>query len=379
MEGKKKKRKAGKIILLAMSFVMTIVLTFTVTYAWFFDSDWASKYVTMAGSVGIEIREELSDGSLVKSSGAGSLHFDIATTLAYPGQAIDINASVYNNGGMSANYNPTTNPNKGSECYVRARFEVYTDIGFQETIDRDDYDTTEEYNAAVAEAEARAESEKDMNADSIYKYLNDLISGANTDEDNTATYGWIYHQSTGAKAITTTGTSAGTLNYYLEGESGYVDGEGNTVKYTAANSSTLKDKGYYYLCMRTGTTMKDTLYPLTVGDDAAFLWNSTFIIPWTLTNYSADKHIFIAVTFQAIQTFIPIIDANTGEFDDKPNNQDGTYNSTTEKYEIDYDNPSVQTVFNTCAFDPIETEIMIDGVKVDFAKGNYGSATTPTA
>ncbi len=54
MKGKaKNKRKIGKVILIGLGFFLTIVLTFTTTLAWFYDSDWASKSITMAGTVGI--------------------------------------------------------------------------------------------------------------------------------------------------------------------------------------------------------------------------------------------------------------------------------------------------------------------------------------
>ena len=122
MKGKKKnKKKVGKIILLGMSFLLTIVLTFTITLAWFYDSDWASNSVTMAGTVGIEVRKQ---GATSATSGSGNLHFVITTDKAYPGQAIDVSASAYNNGGASK-----TNGKEGSPCYLRASFTVYTNIG----------------------------------------------------------------------------------------------------------------------------------------------------------------------------------------------------------------------------------------------------------
>ena len=100
MKGKKKnKRKVGKIILLGMSFLLTIILTFSFTMAWFYDADWSSNFVHMAGSVGIEIRKQQKyDGEgnpiypTLTTSGAGNLHFTITTDKAYPGQAIDVSA-----------------------------------------------------------------------------------------------------------------------------------------------------------------------------------------------------------------------------------------------------------------------------------------------
>ena len=92
MKGKRqKKRKIGKIMLLSMSFLLTIVLTFTITMAWFFDSDWASNHVTMAGSVGIEIR----DYQKQTTSGSGNLNFEISTNLAYPGQSIQVCGRIH--------------------------------------------------------------------------------------------------------------------------------------------------------------------------------------------------------------------------------------------------------------------------------------------
>ena len=80
MKGKKKnKKKVGKILLLGMSFLLTIVLTFTITLAWFYDSDWASNSVTMAGTVGIEVRKQ---GATSATSGSGNLHFIITTDKA---------------------------------------------------------------------------------------------------------------------------------------------------------------------------------------------------------------------------------------------------------------------------------------------------------
>ncbi|MGN0960735.1 MAG: SipW-dependent-type signal peptide-containing protein, partial [Christensenellales bacterium] len=251
MKGKKKdKKKVGKTILLAMSFVMVVVLTFTITLAWFYDSDWASNSVTMAGSVGIELR----DNTGATTSGAGQLHFDIQGTYAYPGQAVDVSASVYNNGGVSVAENGKT----GSPCYVRARFVVYTDIG----VDVGDEDAA------------------NMNAEILYEFLQALIEEQN---DAQTTYKWEYYQNTNS-------------HMQLDGKYWYQG-------VSSASQDTKTDAGYFYLC-ETGETTK-TLKILNVGETSAFLWNSTFIIPWQLTNVSADKHIFVAVEFQAIQTFIP--------------------------------------------------------------------------
>ena len=62
----------------------------------------------MAGTVGIEIRdgETNDDGTPKKTTGSGQLHFNITTDKAYPGQAIDVAASCYNNGGKSNENKP---------------------------------------------------------------------------------------------------------------------------------------------------------------------------------------------------------------------------------------------------------------------------------
>ena len=56
----KKGKKIAKVVLLALSFILTAVITFNVTLAWFYDEDWASSMVTMAGTVGIELRDDAS-------------------------------------------------------------------------------------------------------------------------------------------------------------------------------------------------------------------------------------------------------------------------------------------------------------------------------
>ena len=205
-----------------------------------------------------------------------------------------------------------------------------------------------------------------MNATAIYKYLQDLITVQNGKADG---YCWQYLQTKGAKILTPSGAApsqSAPANYYLEGETGYYE-NGQLVKYTAENSKDLKDNGYYYLCVKDGQTLTTNMLKLAVGVDAAFLWDSKFIIPWTLTNFSADKHIFVAVEFQAIQTFIPIIESDGSIKDDDINNQ--------VQGNIAYDNTSLQTVFNSCSFDPINTKIKIDGTTVDFSGAGFGSAT----
>lgn len=360
MEGKrKKKRKVGKIVLLGMSFLLTIVLTSTLTLAWFYDSDWASNYVTMAGSVGIDLRD--SSNTIIADadkgiSGSGNLHFIITTDKAYPGQAIDVSASAYNNGGRSVN----NNTSEGSPCYIRAHFAVYTDIG-------QDDPTTEDVN--------EAEIESEMNARSLYDFLFDLIEAQNavTDTD----YEWIYLSNKNAgngQYLSASGTSEADRKYYYEGSS-YTTQD----LATAANTD---NKGYFYLCYKSGkgTTVTDknkqsvaitetgVLKSLPVGETAVFLWNSTFIIPWTLTNYSADKNIFVAVEFQAIQTFIPEI--TNGIISNAANNQ-----LSAEK--CYYNDSSVQTVFNSCSFSSMSLIIDTENGTLNFGSGSYAKISTP--
>lgn len=318
MKGKKKdKKKVGKTILLAMSFVMTIVLTFTITLAWFYDSDWASNYVTMAGSVGIELQDK--NGKV--QGDAGELHFLINGDYAYPGQAIDVVASVFNNGGKSAeglSGDALTNSGKGSSCYVRAQFAVYTDIGHNE-------------GSGTTESSS-------FSARILYDYLVDLIAEQNKDE--TAEYRWIYYENT---------------DPYMElDDKFWFNGVGEDAKPTG----TFTDGGYFYLCVETADSK--VLKPLEVGKSAAFLWDDRIIIPWQLTNVSADKKIFVGLSFQAIQTFIPIIE--NGEISKDSNNQLDASSCT-------YDSEAVQTVFNSCYFTPIN--LVVDGI--NFGNGNYGS------
>lgn len=354
MQGKSsKKRKVGKIILLGMSFLLTIVMTFTITLAWFYDSDWASSNVTMAGTVGIEIRRKAladDDSELDRiTTGSGNLYFEIATDYAYPGQAIDASASVYNNGGRSV----STGTSAGSACYVRAHFSVYTNIGMDDP-------TTPDID--------EEELESEMNAQSLYDFLLGLIEAQNK---SSSSYYWQYYQKTGSSPISMTGTSDQDIKHYLEG-----------TQYDTAQT-TAKDKGYFYLCFKEGShTLKEgetpitiskdeaatgILMPLNVSKEAVFLWNSTFIIPWTLTNYSADKLIYVVVTFQAVQTFIPEI-STTGIISGAANNQ-------LPMKECTFDSTSVQTVFNSCNFKSTAEEE--DAIKEVFGEDNYENISTP--
>ena len=366
MKGKaKNKRKVGKAILICIGFFLTIVLTFTTTLAWFYDSDWASKYIKMGGSVGIEIKDEQG----LTTSGGNNLHFAITTDKAYPGQAVDVSASCYNNGGESG-----TN---GSNCYIRAHFAVYTNIGKVTMPDPSDFDggeTSQEYIDAVAEANSKAQAEKNnLSAEVLYSFLDSLITAQNA----TATdYKWVYYQKTGALPLSKSNTpGADDIDYYLDGIK-YKDATHGTNSANATqtdNVTTVTDRGYFYLCTDANGILKE----LNVGDAAVFLWNSTFIIPWQLTNASADKYIFVGLTFQAIQTFIPKIELNDdgtskGFIDKTFNNDSGNQldpNSCT------YNNIAVQTVFNSCTFTDINTKVVINGETIDFADGNYDVAS----
>lgn len=351
MKGKtKKKRKIGKIILIGMSFFLTILLTFTTTLAWFYDSDWASKYIKMGGTVGISIR----DNTGAFTSGTGNLHFILSNTentngLGYPGQSVDVSASCYNDGGRS-----TTN---GSECYVRARFAVYTNIG--KDPNPNDYITTEypdgTKNPDYIEDVAQAENDKKLSASSLYSFLNSLIDTQNSLSDSTG-YRWVYYKRTGSLTLTDSGTASTNPKYYLDG---------NTL---TNKDDTSHDRGYFYLCENKDASgnLSNKMKKLAVGSDAVFLWNNTFTIPWQLTNASAGKYIYVGVIFQAVQTYIPVIDGATGTISQAANNQlpadDCLYNDV-----------SVQTVFNTCTFKEIPLIVNVDGVDIDFGSSDFDS------
>ena len=410
MKGKaKEKRKIGKAILIGMGFFLTIILTFTTTLAWFYDSDWASKHITMAGTVGIEIQAEDADDNIIKTSGAGNLYFHIEGEKAYPGQAVDVSASVYNNGGKSGV--------KGSDCYVRAHFAVYTDIGKLPV--ESDYGTTagtgktsNAYKKAVAQFEeangiaageatesqltaagilatdyeiadgqtkpaayirdlAAAEEESDMNAEAMYVFLNSLIDKQNallnSDDPNTKTdYYWVYYQHEGAMPLSSTGTETTDVEYYIDGTKvkDATHDKDNTGAETVTSVTEVKDKGYFYLCENSLGKLKK----LTRGTSAVFLWNNTFIIPWQLTNNSAGKTMFVAVTFQAIQTFIPQIKLSSGS---STGVILGDADNQMPEDECLYNTPAVQTVFNSCNFEKIDTKLNINGTIVDFGNGNY--------
>lgn len=324
-KNKSKRKKVGTVIMLAMSFILTIVLTSTITLAWFYDSQWASKNITMAGAVGIEMRDKTN----AVTSGTGNLHFSVPTAKAYPGQAVDVSAKVFNNGGSSITQHFSTNPpagenptdseieaagatGVGSPCYVRAHFKVYTDIGKDLESDVPD---------------------QAMNARLLYNFLQALITTQNTTAG--FDYYWTYYQNTTAKVLD--GKS------YLNGV-GYSEGDANF-------PASFADDGYFYLCYRSYTATSGdvltncVLKPLNVGSTAVFLWNDRFVIPWQLTNLSADKNIYIGLTFQAIQTFVPIIEGGT--ISKAQNNQLAAELCT-------YDSIAVQTIFNSSKFKTID-------------------------
>jgi hypothetical protein len=394
MEGKKKsKKKLIKTLLLAMSFVLTIVLTASITLAWFYDSDWANTTVTMAGSVGIEMRNT----SNTATHGSGKFHFKLGNgaTLAYPGQSIEVQANVFNNGGDSVKtwwkdqpgYDASTAPTppagtdisssgKGSACYVRARFVVYTDIGIKldETTtpklselypiqtppninDAKYTDNLTQYDADVEQYKKYQEylSDQNMGAQELYEALVKMITEVNNDATKSNGYNWVFWENTSP-------TMQLNGNPYFEGiQQEATDGDG----------------GYFYLCYDNDASLGDgvtastnlTLKPLTVGETAAFLWDGIFVIPWQLTNLSADKTIFIACEFQAIQTFIPLI-------------ADGKINGTLADNQLKpqfcyYDDVSVQTVFNSSRFtskNDLSTDV---NGKVYANDGNFVVASLP--
>lgn len=339
MKGKaKKKRKIGKIILIGMGFFLTILLTFTTTLAWFYDSDWASKYIKMGGSVGIVIKDS---GGLF-TSGANNLHFNITTDLAYPGQSVDVSASCFNTGGKSGA--------NGSECYIRARFAVYTNIGTDP--DPNDYITAEypdgTKNPEYVKDYNQAQLDKNLSAKSLYVFLDSLISAQNAAQN---AYIWQYSKHKGSLPLSTSGTSTEDVKYYLDGQE------------SSTRDDDSYDKGYFYLCKKEGNN--DILQPLSVNGEAVFLWNNTFTIPWQLTNFAADKYIYVTLQFQAIQTYIPVIDTQGKISQEADNRQDPG--------QCTYTDNSVLTVFNSCAFDEVPLKVMINGTEVDFGSAEFDS------
>ena len=279
------------------------------------------------------------------TSGAGALHFKISTNYAYPGQAMDLQASVFNNGGSSiTNYyknqaTPVTNPtdtqiqtagdaNVGSKAYIRAQVILLTNMN----MDAAPADQTSEAYAEWLDSQK-------FNAREIYKALNGLIT---TNNSTSATTDWVYDRTPTVDETTFQGT----------------------VKFDSTDH-TFYDYGYYYLCYdaTSNANLKNVLYPLSVGHNAAFLFKNTFIIPWTLTNITADKEIYIGVKFEAIQTFIPRLN-NTYDSTTKgwsiysaemDNQADDVITGTgSEGYQNFYYSTNVQIVFNTSRFAKIK-------------------------
>lgn len=370
-QNKKGKKKLIKILILACSFVLTIVVSASVTLAWFYDSDWASNTVTMAGTVGIEMRND----AKTHTTGINQLHFKIDTAYAYPGQSVELQASVFNNGGTSieeyfekhsiplndenikkygqgqvdtngdgtADYKDVI----GSSAYIRAQFVVFTNIveggTAPEEPDLSEYDDMAEYLEDMIKYEEdlfayeEAQANEAFNGRSIYNALQGLLN-------NTADYTWKYHKNT-------------TSSYQFDG-----------------SPYTVTDLGYYYLCVGDGSTK--VLKELKVGDTAAYLWNSTFVIPWELTNLSADKEIYIGITFQAVQTYIPRVhEVVTSEEGVEPVTKEwqivSDYENALENPK--YDDTAVQIVFNTSRFKTVR----FDPAMYDPATGNIRSDLVP--
>ena len=332
MEGKSKTKgkRIVKVLLIAASLILTAVLSISITMAWFFDKDWASKEVIMAGAVGITLKDTEN-----VTSGAGNLHFNITTNYVYPGQAIDVSIQAYND----STTNPSTSQSsKGSPCYVRASFKVFTDIGLESEV-------------GVDETEA--------NATAIYEYLFGLVSDINHDHvaANGYSYRWIYFRHKGSTLIdgkyyfNGTGTTTDTHTTDFDDGYFYLCYDPDTLVSGGKNYTPLNGGEAFDISTRnTNTGAIDTLYPLAVSSGAAFLWNGTFVMPWTLTNYSADRHMVVIVEFQAIQTFIPKIHQSTGLIDTAADNQ-------LEPENCKFYDKSVQTVFNSCNFGSLNTNI----------------------
>ena len=232
-----------------------------------------------------------------------------------------------------------------------------------------------------------------MNSRQLYDFLLELVTKQN---DVTSDYQWIYYSNESAgngQLLSPSGTDADNVKLYYEGESFTNDADGQAQ--LNQKIATEGKRGYFYLCYKPTSTAvinkKDhttavpstttpategktgILMPLAVSSEAVFLWNSTFIIPWTLTNYSADKDIFVIVEFQAVQTFIPEVES-TGVINNAANNQ----LSAEQCY---YYSKSVQTVFNSSGFDaPALTIKTKDGRDIDLGDENspYAPISMPT-
>lgn len=105
-----KKKTIGKIVILALSFVLVIMVTFSVTLAWFFDGDDANNSFVMGGAVGIQLVD--TDGT--NTTGENALNMVIDGDAAYPGQNIGVEVKAKNTG--------------NSACLLRAMFYFTTTI-----------------------------------------------------------------------------------------------------------------------------------------------------------------------------------------------------------------------------------------------------------
>ena len=309
-----------KIVLLALAFLMTIIITFTITVAWFFDGDWADNKITMGGKVSVYLTNGDNTNTdddddypydNLGQSGSKSLHFQLfgGAEKAYPGQTIDVKTSVYNDG--------------DSDCYIRAKFMVATDV-----------------------------VEQDLDLGNLYYFLYSLV----TDINDVAEYDycWVYSELDYKTPIYFDG------KYYLNGDS-Y---DKNTWEKTMTNDEKC-DGGYYYLCQKVGGAVSPLLKPVTKSSLQTFFMDGTFLIPWTLTNASASCNLYAAVQFQAIQTFIPVVynpnetDSESVEYNEDSNNHGTISKEENNRYPADsvaYNTYSAQAVWNSCAFGDITAE-----------------------
>ena len=218
MEGKTKKKSSKflKVAILGISAILLVILTVSTTLAWFFDADWANNAVDMAGAVGIVLKGQDTSGNTVTTSGAGQLTFRIHdnTKGVYPGQAVEVKASVFNNGdaddsladgigdadGFDTGDDVATSTEDAtlgqykttsSACYVRAHFAVFTDL---------------------------PANDANFNAKDIFYYLERMVNAASTGKN----YKWVHyvHDTTNAAdqiAITASGVAGDAVEYYKDG------------------------------------------------------------------------------------------------------------------------------------------------------------------
>ena len=313
-----------KIVLLALAFLMTIIITFTVTVAWFYDSDWADNKITMGGKVSVFLTNGENIGTESEpeyenlgQSGSQKLHFQLfgGAEKAYPGQTIDVKTSVYNDG--------------DSDCFIRAKFMVATDVSDGE----------------------------DLDIGNLYYFLHTLVLAINEVEEYD--YCWVYFEHDYTAPVYF------EEKYYLNGDSYDKDSWEKTMTNDQKN-----DGGYYYLCQKVGNAVSPLLKPVAKSSLQTFFMDGTFLIPWTLTNSSASCNLYATVQFQAIQTFIPIVyNPNETNASSKEYHQDSKYHGTISKAEnnrfpedsVRYDTYSAQAVWNSCEFDSITADWVTSG------------------